>query len=178
MKREKAAKSRSSDHREKVMVVSPFDICRHCGAIQNLHYPGTVACDHFEKAEPSHTVREILHPPMVRCPNCGSGNQRDNEHPASKCWNCHEPIPLVEKAFYSIPEPNVPVGNHSTKPYSAPKLEKLSLEERLLEHAANWHMVKARLRLTQEKLAKCFDQESKDSELESFYEFCVTLLKG
>jgi hypothetical protein len=89
-----------------------------------------------------------------------------------------------------LPQPNVPPGNNPSLRqeafqklgkllYEPPKLEKLSLEERLLEHAANWHMVKARLRLVETKLqedpllAHC-----PDKEIEAFYQFCVTLMKG
>ncbi len=67
------------------MSLSPFDVCRHCQQIQNLHYPGTSACDHFEKAERDYStmVRDLM----------AAAHEGDVE---------------------PLPEPNVHVGNRPT----------------------------------------------------------------
>jgi hypothetical protein len=165
--------------------LSPFDVCKHCGVIQNLHFPGTDVCGHFEKADPSHTVREI---PPSACECCGARSSDDSSteillRKIERRWLCSLCFDEAAKAA-KLPKPNVQVGNHPMPPpgdptpftYIPPKLEKLSLEERLLEHAANWHMVRARLRTTTEAIQK--DDHRRWIEIESFYNFCVQLSKG
>jgi hypothetical protein len=132
----------------------------------------------LEKAEPSHTVREI--PPRAPRPtpetmaaakkhglvfddrNWVPDISADSVHPSASRKGMGEPVPLA---------------------YSAPKLEKLSLEERLLEHAANWHMVRARLQILEKQYEETTVEQASNLRarhdlLDAFYRFCVTLMKG
>jgi hypothetical protein len=169
---------------------SPLDVCT-CGKARGSHVTKFIGqpgwgCAHFEKAEPSHAVREMGR--EGRCVVCGSADRDLSDK--KRCRICERMTHrmLDDGRLEPLPQPNVPLGNHPMPPpgdptpytYTPPKMiGKLMLEERLLEHVANWHLVRARLRSVQEKIASVGrDQERKDSEFEAFYEFCVTLMKG
>jgi hypothetical protein len=152
------------------------DVCLYCHYPQRDH-DGRAIFHAFEKAFAQAAKDSSEHSYDV-CANCrytrAEHLQPDNKGPCEHFEKAESSHMLQE-----MPAVRCGMGESVPLAYSAPKLEKLSLEERLLEHAANWHMVRARLLLIEKKFQEDpLTTRESEKEIEAFYRFCVTLMKG